>query len=176
MELETKSAQLQEEVNNAPTRKQTSSVDWIPRPPEKQSMTGHRSPITCVVFHPVYQILASSSEDTTIKIWDFETGEFERTLKGHTKSVQDIAFDPKGNFLGKCLLHTLYGLYSYLALVSCSADLTIKVWDVNSDYKCIKTLYGHDHNISSVAYLPSGDVIVSSSRDKTIKFWDASSG
>ncbi|CEI94844.1 Putative Nuclear distribution protein PAC1 [Rhizopus microsporus] len=159
MELETKSAQLQEEINNAPVRKQTSSTDWIPRPPEKQSMTGHRSPITCVVFHPVYQILASSSEDTTIKIWDFETGEFERTLKGHTKSVQKIAFDPKGNYL-----------------VSCSADLTIKVWDVNSDYKCIKTLYGHDHSVSSVAYLPSGDIIVSSSRDRTIKLWDASSG
>lgn len=101
MELETKSSQLQEEVNNAPVRKQTSAVDWIPRPPEKQSMTGHRSPITCIAFHPVYQVLASSSEDTTIKIWDCETGEFERTLKGHTKSVQDIAFDPKGNFLGK---------------------------------------------------------------------------
>lgn len=101
MELETKSAQMQEEINNAPLRKQTSSVDWIPRAPEKQSMTGHRSPITRVVFHPIYQILASSSEDTTIKIWDYETGEFERTLKGHTKSVQDIAFDPKGNFLGR---------------------------------------------------------------------------
>lgn len=105
MELETKSAQMQEEINNAPIRKQTSSVDWIPRAPEKQSMTGHRSPITRVVFHPVYQILASSSEDTTIKIWDYETGEFERTLKGHTKSVQDITFDPKGNFLGEPLKH-----------------------------------------------------------------------
>ncbi|KAG2192369.1 putative platelet-activating factor acetylhydrolase ib alpha subunit [Mucor mucedo] len=159
MELETKSAQMQEEINNAPIRKQTSSVDWIPRAPEKQSMTGHRSPITRVVFHPVYQILASSSEDSTIKIWDYETGEFERTLKGHTKAVQDIAFDPKGNFL-----------------VSCSADLTIKVWDVNNDYNCIKTLFGHDHSVSSVDYLPSGDTILSSSRDKTIKLWDASSG
>lgn len=100
MELEQKSAQMQEEINNAPIRKQTSSVDWIPRPPEKQSMTGHRNPITRIAFHPVYQIIASSSEDTTIKIWDYETGEFERTLKGHTKSVQDVTFDPKGNFLG----------------------------------------------------------------------------
>lgn len=64
----------------------------------------------------------------------------------------------------------------YIILVSCSADLTIKVWDVNSDYKCIKTLHGHDHSVSSVAYLPSGDIIVSSSRDRTIKIWDASSG
>lgn len=64
----------------------------------------------------------------------------------------------------------------FMFLVSCSADLTIKVWDVNNDYKCVKTLYGHDHSVSSVDYLPSGDTIISSSRDKTIKLWDASSG
>ncbi|SAL99106.1 hypothetical protein [Absidia glauca] len=159
MELETKTSQMQDELNNAPVRKQTSSVDWIPRPPEQHSLTGHRSPITRVEFHPVYQVLASASEDTTIKIWDYESGDFECTLKGHTKAVQDLAFDPKGNYL-----------------VSCSADLTIKVWDVNNDYKCIKTLYGHDHSVSSVCFLPSGDKIVSASRDKTIKLWDVASG
>lgn len=100
MELESKTAQMQEELNNAPVRKQTSSVDWIPRPPQKHDLTGHRNPITRVAFHPVYQILASASEDTTIKIWDYETGDFERTLKGHTKAVQDLDFDPKGNYLG----------------------------------------------------------------------------
>lgn len=45
--------------------------------------------------------MVSSSEDATIKIWDFETGEYERTLKGHTDSVQDIAFDAQGKMLGK---------------------------------------------------------------------------
>ncbi|CAO3694905.1 unnamed protein product [Umbelopsis ramanniana] len=159
MELESKTSQMQEELNNAPVRKATSSVDWIPRPPERQTLTGHRNPVTRVAFHPVYQILATASEDTSIKIWDYETGEFERTLKGHTKAVQDLAFDAKGNIL-----------------VSCSADLTIKVWDLNNDYNCIKTLYGHDHSVSSVAFLPSGDIIVSASRDKTIKLWEVASG
>ncbi|KAF0542995.1 putative platelet-activating factor acetylhydrolase ib alpha subunit [Gigaspora margarita] len=159
MDLEGKITQMQEELNNAPIRKVSKSDDWVPRAPEKYSLTGHRNPVTRVTFHPVFSVLASASEDTTIKIWDYETGEFERTLKGHTKSVQDIAFDPKGNFL-----------------VSCSADLTIKVWDLQNDYKCVKTLYGHDHSVSSVSFLPSGDIIVSASRDKTIKLWELSSG
>ncbi|ORY92032.1 dynein regulator [Syncephalastrum racemosum] len=159
MELESKTAQMQEELASAPTRKQTGASDWIPRPPQRYSLTGHRNPITRVAFHPVYQILASASEDATVKVWDYESGDFECTLKGHTKAVQDLAFDPKGNYL-----------------VSCSADLTIKVWDVNNEYKCIKTLYGHDHSVSSVAFLPSGDKIVSSSRDKSIKVWDFTSG
>lgn len=36
-----------------------------------------------------------------MKIWDWETGELERTLKGHTKAIQDVDFDHKGSFLGK---------------------------------------------------------------------------
>lgn len=36
-----------------------------------------------------------------IKIWDYESGEYERTLKGHTAPVQDIAFDHTGKWLGK---------------------------------------------------------------------------
>lgn len=99
MELETKTTQMQEELSNAPTRKPTSSVDWIPRAPELFSLAGHRSPITRVIFHPVYQVMVSASEDTTMKIWDYEAGEYERTLKGHTKAVQDITFNSKGNHL-----------------------------------------------------------------------------
>ena len=35
-----------------------------------------------------------------MQIWDYESGEFERTLKGHTNAVQDIDFDKSGNMLG----------------------------------------------------------------------------
>ncbi|KAF9949648.1 protein with putative role during mitosis, partial [Modicella reniformis] len=132
---------------------------WIPRPPERWTLTGHRLPITRVVFHPVFTLIASASEDSTIRISDYETGEYERTLKGHTKAVQDIAFDTKGNLL-----------------VSCSHDLSIKIWDLQQDYKCVKTLFGHDHSVSAVAFLPSGDMIASASRDRTIKLWEIATG
>ena len=55
-----------------------------------------------VVFHPVFSVFVSASEDATIKMWDYETGDFERTLKGHTDSVQDVAFDAAGKMLGNC--------------------------------------------------------------------------
>lgn len=54
-----------------------------------------------MAFHPIFGLMVSSSEDATIKVWDFETGEYERSLKGHTDSVQDVAFDAQGKFLGE---------------------------------------------------------------------------
>jgi len=159
MDLETKLSEAEEEVNSgAPTRDRRSPGEWIPRPPERYTLTGHRSPITRVAFHPIFSVIVSCSEDATIKVWDYETGDYERTLKGHTDSVQDVAFDSAGKYL-----------------VSCSADMTLKLWDFNS-YECMKTMYGHDHNVSSVTFMPSGDHVVTSSRDKTIKMWEVSTG
>lgn len=101
MELEAKLSEAQKEVSEGgPLKTKRSPGEWIPRPPEKYALNGHRATITKVIFHPVFSLLISSSEDATIKVWDFETGEYERTLKGHTDSVQDIAFDAQGKILG----------------------------------------------------------------------------
>lgn len=35
-----------------------------------------------------------------IQVWDYESGDFERTMKGHTDAVQDITFDHSGKLLG----------------------------------------------------------------------------
>ena len=39
------------------------------------------------------------------QLWDYETGDYERTLKGHTDTVQDVAFDHTGKFLGEKSRH-----------------------------------------------------------------------
>lgn len=132
--------------------------EWIPRPPERYALSGHRAPVTRVIFHPVFSVMVTASEDATIKVWDYEAGDFERTLKGHTDSVQDISFDQTGKLLA-----------------SCSADMSIKLWDFQG-FECIRTMHGHDHNVSSVAIMPNGDHIVSASRDKTIKMWEVATG
>nr|CAB3264628.1 lissencephaly-1 homolog [Phallusia mammillata] len=158
MDLETKLNELQKETRDGLANPRKDPADWIPRPPERCSLSGHRSPITRVIFHPVYSIVISAAEDSTIKVWDYETGDFEKTLKGHTDSVQDISFDSSGKILA-----------------SCSADLSIKIWDFEG-YECTKTLTGHDHNVSSVSFMPDNDHIVSASRDKTIKLWELATG
>ena len=46
--------------------------DGLPKEPERHLLRGHKSRITHVAMHPVYSDVASSSEDGSIKIWDFE--------------------------------------------------------------------------------------------------------
>ena len=146
---------------------------WIPRNPPRHTLSGHRMPITGLAFHPTFTVVASCSEDTTIKIWDWETGEFEQTIKGHTKSVHDVDFSFDGKLLSK---NSLTPKRSY-CLVSCSSDLTLKVWDSTNAYNILKTLHGHDHTISAVRFIPPrGDLAVSCSRDRTLKVWDVLSG
>lgn len=99
LDLESRNAALQDDLSTAPA-KRANHTDWLPRNPPAHTLTSHRAPITQVAFHPQYSVLASASEDATVKIWDWETGEFERTLKGHTKSVNDLNFDHKGHLLG----------------------------------------------------------------------------
>ncbi|KAI1841039.1 hypothetical protein JX265_009389 [Neoarthrinium moseri] len=173
MDLESQKASLQAELDSAtPTslsRRNQDPTSWLPRSPARHTLQSHREPITCVAFHPIFSSLASGSEDYTIKIWDWELGELERTIKGHTKAVLDVDFGgPRGGTL----------------LASCSSDLTIKLWDPADEYKNIRTLPGHDHSVSAVRFIPSGaagapsssNLLVSASRDKTLRIWDVSTG
>jgi platelet-activating factor acetylhydrolase IB subunit alpha len=172
IDLEAKTSALQHEIDTATPLSSNRKIDpatWLPRAPARHTLQGHRLPVTSVAFHPIFSSLASGSEDTTIKIWDYELGELERTLKGHTKAVLDVDFGgPRGGTL----------------LASCSSDLTIKLWDPSDEYKNIRTLPGHDHSISSIRFIPSGaagaplsgNTLVSASRDKTLRIWDVTTG
>lgn len=69
MDLEAKLSEAEKEYNSGgPSRDRRSPAEWIPRPPERYTLSGHRSPVTRVVFHPTYSIMVSSSEDATIKV------------------------------------------------------------------------------------------------------------
>jgi platelet-activating factor acetylhydrolase IB subunit alpha len=136
MELETQVKQLEEELKSAQpgaVRRKADGGRQLPRAPHARQFARHRSPVSRVIFHPVFPLLVTCSEDASVIVWDYESGEFERTLKGHTGSINDVAFNGAGT-----------------ALATCSADLNVKLWDFESTYECSKTLKGHVHKISKV--------------------------
>ena len=73
MELE---AQLEETKKEALSggfgpREKKDPAEWIPRGPERVELHGHRSSITRILFHPQYNIIVTSSEDSQIKVHKF---------------------------------------------------------------------------------------------------------
>lgn len=118
-ELQATVEHLNDELKSVSKMKRTTAnagdtENLFPKFPATHSFTGHKGMVNKVAFHPVYSTLASVGEDAAIKLWDFESGQYEGTLKGHTATINDLAFDPNG-----------------MMLATCSSDLSIKVWDLD---------------------------------------------
>jgi sugar lactone lactonase YvrE len=123
-----------------------------------RTLKGHRGSVLAVSFAPDGKVLASSSRDRTIKLWDPATGALKRTLTEHRADVYDVTFSPRGDLLA-----------------SGSADKTVKLWDARTG-KVIRTLEGHTDIVRSVAFSPDQKTLASASVDRTVRLWDVTTG
>jgi WD40 repeat protein len=139
---------------------------------------GHTGMINAVAVSPDGTLLASSSADNTVKLWEIATRRVIATIPGHSAwseetgvpghprkvGASSAAFSPDGKTLA---------IGASLADMDCPGEL--KVWDVATQRERL-ALTKHRGGVSCVAFSPDGSILVTGSFDQTAKLWDAVSG
>ncbi|KAG7910512.1 hypothetical protein KL907_001403 [Ogataea polymorpha] len=113
------------------------------------SLTGHSRKVGHVLYHPVAEnVLASSSFDYSVKLWNLDTKQCERTLQ-HKDLVTSFCFNYDGS-----------------KIVTASRDKKIRVWDVHTG-KVLSEGPGHTGaKAPRVAWLGKHDRFVTTGFDR----------
>jgi WD40 repeat protein len=95
-----------------------------------------------VAFSPDGVLLATTGDDSKIRVWDAGTGELLHVMEGFTAPTVGVAFSPDGG-----------------SIAATSMDQTVKLWQLPEPGDRIApplTLYGHAGEVYSVAFSPDG--------------------
>ncbi|KAG1775637.1 hypothetical protein EV702DRAFT_1279780 [Suillus placidus] len=132
--------------------------------------TGHTAAaVWAVMYSPDMTLIATGGRDgpstarkfleSSVKIWDAETGKLVTTLKGHNDSVRCLAWTKDGK-----------------TLVSGSYDDSIRTWDT-AKWEQTAVLEGHTHGgLFAIAISPNDRILASASYDKTARLWNLENG
>jgi len=117
------------------------------------SVLAHEKDINAVSVAPNDALLASASQDKTVKLWDTKDLSLVGTLKGHKRGVWCVEFSP----IDKCV-------------VTGSGDRTVRIWSL-TDFSCLRSLEGHGASVLAATFLRNGLQVLSAGADGLMKLW-----
>jgi len=128
--------------------------------------TGHTQRVSSITFHPQSGgtvspssvNLATSSADSTIKLWNLESNLPIGSLDGHMDVVNRAVFHPSGRYL-----------------MSSSTDKSWRLWDIETK-KTILDQEGHAESVMGLSVQCDGSLLATGGLDSLIRIWDLRSG
>jgi WD40 repeat protein len=150
---------------------------------------GHTDTITCVVFSPDGTTLASTSLDTTVRLWDTATDDELLTLHGHSTKVYATAFSPDGTFIASAggdswapAPPLRFGDYKtpspYTPESETPTPFSVILWDIATGTE--QRRWEMETPMYTVAFSPDGTMLAAGSAmgkiDGSVWLWNLASG
>jgi len=132
--------------------------------PKLPLVAGHKSAVLDIDFNPFNDgLIASASEDCTIKVWGIPDGGLTKTLdtplqtlNGHRRKVGTVKFNPVANNI----------------LASTSTDFSVKIWDIEKGETKFSVDGSHADIIQSCDWSGNGSLLATACKDKKIRVID----
>ena len=120
-------------------------------------LEGHEGPITGLHFSSDFNYLISSSEDTSLIIWNLKTNKLVTKFNGHNGSVNSFVVNRANT-----------------RILSGGSDSSICWWDVQRG-ELIKKIRRHTERVNSVCFNDDSSIAISGSVDHKVMIWDCRS-
>lgn len=131
--------------------------------PDTPVLTGHRAQILDFDFNPFNDfILATGSEDCTVKVWGIPQ-------EGLTQTIDTplVSLDAHGRRVGIVRFHPT----ASNVLTTVGLDHKLKLWDIE-EVACKSVVEGFGDTVQSLDYNLDGSLMVVTSKDKTVRIVD----